>query len=181
MVLEAPSIELCASDRFASTLLITALIFAVVRLARDQEISRSSPRLTSVIEDSISLARMLIEKIERQAGAKAATVLICRSMCGRFGRRADKQRIAEWMQTHNTDVFDDSYLAPSHNVAPQSLQPVSRLSSETGERELAIMRLGLIPFFAKVAIRTFTRALTARGQFVSDRVRQAGSAGCSLT
>lgn len=70
-------------------------------------------------------------------------------MCGRYGRRADKQRIAEWMQTHNTDVFDDSYLAPSYNVAPQSLQPVVRLDSETGERELLIMRWGLIPFWSK--------------------------------
>ena len=23
-------------------------------------------------------------------------------MCGRYGRRGDKQRIAEWMQTHDT-------------------------------------------------------------------------------
>jgi putative SOS response-associated peptidase YedK len=70
-------------------------------------------------------------------------------MCGRYGRRADKQRIAEWMQTHNTDVFDDSYLAPSYNVAPQSIQPVVRLDSETGERELSVMRWGLIPFWSK--------------------------------
>jgi putative SOS response-associated peptidase YedK len=72
-------------------------------------------------------------------------------MCGRYGRRADKQRIAEWMQTHNTDVFDDSYLAPSFNVAPQSFQPVVRLDAETGERELTIMRWGLVPFWAKDA------------------------------
>jgi len=72
-------------------------------------------------------------------------------MCGRYGRRADKQRIAEWMQTHNTSVFDDSYFAPSYNVAPQSLQPVVRLDSETGERELTIMRWGLIPFWSKDA------------------------------
>jgi putative SOS response-associated peptidase YedK len=70
-------------------------------------------------------------------------------MCGRYGRRADKQRIAEWMQTHDTNVFDDSYFAPSYNVAPQSLQPVVRLDSETGQRELTIMRWGLIPFWAK--------------------------------
>lgn len=70
-------------------------------------------------------------------------------MCGRYGRRADKQRIAEWMQTHNTDVFDDSYLAPSYNVAPQSSQPVVRLDSEMGGRELSIMRWGLIPFWSK--------------------------------
>jgi hypothetical protein len=41
----------------------------------------------------------------------------------RYGRRGDKQRIAEWMQTHNSDVFDEfdeTNLAPSFNVAPQS-------------------------------------------------------------
>jgi putative SOS response-associated peptidase YedK len=75
-------------------------------------------------------------------------------MCGRYGRRADKQRISEWMQTHNTNVFDDSYLEPSYNVAPQSMQPVVRLDSETGERELTVMRWGLIPFWSKDAYST---------------------------
>ena len=70
-------------------------------------------------------------------------------MCGRYGRRADKQFIAEWMQAHDTNVFDDSYFAPSYNVAPQSLQPMVRLSPETGERELTIMRWGLVPFWSK--------------------------------
>jgi len=41
-------------DRFASTLVIAASIIAAVRLARD-EINRPSPRLTSVIADSIQL------------------------------------------------------------------------------------------------------------------------------
>lgn len=53
------------------------------------------------------------------------------------------------MQTHNTNVFDDSYFAPSYNVAPQSLQPVVWLDSETGQRELTVMRWGLVPFWAK--------------------------------
>lgn len=72
-------------------------------------------------------------------------------MCGRYGRRADKQRIAEWMQKHDTNVFeiDDGYLAPSYNVCPQSFQPVVRLDAETGKRELAIMRWGLVPFWSK--------------------------------
>ena len=71
-------------------------------------------------------------------------------MCGRYGRRADKQRIAEWMQTHNTNVFEDeSPFAPSYNVAPQTFQPVVRLSRDTGERELAVMRWGLVPYWAK--------------------------------
>jgi putative SOS response-associated peptidase YedK len=75
-------------------------------------------------------------------------------MCGRYGRRADKQRISEWMQTHNTNVFDDSYLEPSYNVAPQSMQPVVRLDHDTGQRELTIMRWGLIPFWSKDAYST---------------------------
>ncbi len=53
------------TDRFASTLVIAASIIAAVRLARDQDISRPSPRLTSVVTDSIRLARMILEKIVR--------------------------------------------------------------------------------------------------------------------
>jgi putative SOS response-associated peptidase YedK len=70
------------------------------------------------------------------------------------------------MQTHNTDVFDDSYLAPSFNVAPQSLQPVVRLDSETGKRELTIMRWGLIPFFAKDAKIAYS-TINARAETVA--------------
>ncbi len=53
------------------------------------------------------------------------------------------------MQTHNTSVFDDSYFAPSYNVAPQSWQPVVRLSEDTGDRELTVMRWGLVPFWSR--------------------------------
>jgi len=50
-------------------------------------------------------------------------------MCGRYGRRPDKQRIAEMMQAGDRNVFDDE-LAPSYNVAPQTMQPVVRLDPE---------------------------------------------------
>jgi hypothetical protein len=53
------------TERFASTLVVAASIIAAVRLARDQDISRPSPRLTSVVTDSIGLARMILEKIVR--------------------------------------------------------------------------------------------------------------------
>jgi uncharacterized protein YaiI (UPF0178 family) len=53
------------NDRFASTLVIAASIIAAVRLARDQEISRPSPRLASVVTESIGLARMILEKVVR--------------------------------------------------------------------------------------------------------------------
>jgi hypothetical protein len=51
-------------DRFASTLVIAAAIIAAVRLARE-DISKSSPRLTSVVIDCIGLARMILNQIVR--------------------------------------------------------------------------------------------------------------------
>lgn len=53
------------------------------------------------------------------------------------------------MQAHNTNVFDDSYFAPSFNVAPTDMQPVVRLNRDTGDRELTVMRWGLIPYWSK--------------------------------
>ena len=51
-------------DRFASTVVIAASVIAAVRLARD-DISRPSPRLTSVVADSVALARMILERVVR--------------------------------------------------------------------------------------------------------------------
>jgi putative SOS response-associated peptidase YedK len=87
-------------------------------------------------------------------------------MCGRYGRRADKQRIAEWFHTHNTDVFDDSYLSPSYNVAPQTFQPIVRLDPESGERELTVMRWGLVPFWSKDGKSTFN-TINAKAETVA--------------
>jgi putative SOS response-associated peptidase YedK len=55
------------------------------------------------------------------------------------------------MQNHGVDVFDDSYLEPCYNVAPQTMQPVVRLDRDTGRRELANLRWGLIPYWSKDA------------------------------
>lgn len=52
-------------DRFASTLVIAASIIAAVRLAREENITRSSPRLSAVIADCVGLARMILDKIVR--------------------------------------------------------------------------------------------------------------------
>jgi putative SOS response-associated peptidase YedK len=69
-------------------------------------------------------------------------------MCGRYYRRSDKQRIG--------DAFNISDLPSSliiseavYNVAPTTFQPVIRNGRETGERELVLMRWGLVPFFTK--------------------------------
>jgi hypothetical protein len=52
------------TDRFASIQVIAASIIAAVRLARD-DISRPSLRLTAVVSDSISLARIILESVVR--------------------------------------------------------------------------------------------------------------------
>ena len=51
-------------DRFASTLVISASIIAAVRLARE-DVSRPSPRLSAAVADSVSLARMILDRVVR--------------------------------------------------------------------------------------------------------------------
>lgn len=50
-------------DRFTSTLVVAASIIAAVRLAREPDIGRPSPRVASVIADSITLARTILDRI----------------------------------------------------------------------------------------------------------------------
>jgi putative SOS response-associated peptidase YedK len=70
------------------------------------------------------------------------------------------------MQTHNTGVFDDSYFAPSFNVAPTDMQPVVRLDRENGERELTIMRWGLVPYWSKDGKASFS-TINARAETIT--------------
>ena len=68
-------------------------------------------------------------------------------MCGRYYRKSDKQKIAEAFRATKVDDFP---LPPwDYNVAPTSMQPIIRQSRDTGEREMASLRWGLIPFFTK--------------------------------
>jgi putative SOS response-associated peptidase YedK len=69
-------------------------------------------------------------------------------MCGRYLRRSDKQKIAEAFRVAN-DLSEIVLPAWDYNVAPATFQPVIRLDQERGERQLALMRWGLVPFFAK--------------------------------
>src|ERR1700759_2828275 len=75
-------------------------------------------------------------------------------MCGRYVRRSDKQRIAEHFHVHNPSLPE---FGPSWSVAPQTFQPIVRLNRDTGEREIVLMRWGLIPFWSndeKIGLRT---------------------------
>ena len=68
-------------------------------------------------------------------------------MCGRYLRRSDKQRIAEAFRLGA--LADGAPLPPDYNIAPATFQPVIRLHRGTHEREMVMMRWGLVPYFAK--------------------------------
>ena len=66
-------------------------------------------------------------------------------MCGRYVRRSDKQRIISHFRVADP-LFD---IPPNYNVAPSTMQPTIRLNADTGEREILMMRWGLIPSWYK--------------------------------
>jgi putative SOS response-associated peptidase YedK len=70
------------------------------------------------------------------------------TMCGRYGRRSDKQRVAEAFRV-KSDLTGLSMPPDDYNIAPTTFQPVIRESREDGIREMVLMRWGLIPFFTK--------------------------------
>ena len=59
-------------------------------------------------------------------------------MCGRYVRRATKKAIADWF---GVDPGHLPEFGPSFNIAPQTFQPVVRLSPESGEREFTLRSL----------------------------------------
>ena len=69
-------------------------------------------------------------------------------MCGRYVRRSDKQKIAEWFHA-DPQPADLPMPDADYNVAPTTHQPIIRQSRESGERELVLARWGLVPFFTK--------------------------------
>jgi putative SOS response-associated peptidase YedK len=69
-------------------------------------------------------------------------------MCGRYYSLFDKQQVAEHFHVRRT-ADNVGIIAPNYKVAPGDPQPVIRRSRDTGERELVMMRWGIVPWFAK--------------------------------
>jgi putative SOS response-associated peptidase YedK len=86
-------------------------------------------------------------------------------MCGRFARRSTQEVLADWF---GVEVEDMPWFAPTYNAAPQSTQPVVRLNNETGKREFALMRWGLVPYWAKDAKVGYT-TINARAEEVASK------------
>ena len=60
-------------------------------------------------------------------------------MCGRYGRRSDKQKIAEAF--HSKAYVDELSLVPDDDISPGTIQPVVRMDSED-ERIIDLMYWG---------------------------------------
>jgi putative SOS response-associated peptidase YedK len=86
-------------------------------------------------------------------------------MCGRFARRSTQQVLADWF---GVELEDMPWFAPTWNAAPQSLQPVVRISRDSGGREVALARWGLIPFWAKDAKFGYS-TFNARAEEVANK------------
>lgn len=69
-------------------------------------------------------------------------------MCGRYALKSTRKAVAAWF---GVNVDDLPNFGENFNIAPQTFQPVVRLSPETGEREVVLMRWGLVPVWAKTA------------------------------
>ena len=83
-------------------------------------------------------------------------------MCGRFARRSTQEVLADWF---GVELEDMPWFAPTFNAAPQSTQPILRLNRDTGTREFAVARWGLVPFWAKDAKFGFS-TINARAEEV---------------
>jgi putative SOS response-associated peptidase YedK len=88
-----------------------------------------------------------------------------RTRCGRFARRSTQEELADWF---GVALEDMPWFMPSFNVAPQSVQPVVRLSHDTGEREFALQRWGLVPHWAKDAKLGFS-TINARAEEAASK------------
>jgi len=86
-------------------------------------------------------------------------------MCGRFARKSTREVLADWF---GVDLEDQPAFIPSYNVAPQSQQPVVRLGRDSGDPEFALMRWGLVPFWAKDAKIGYT-TINARAEEAASK------------
>lgn len=65
-------------------------------------------------------------------------------MCGRFAQKASAKELEHYYKAQNRVAFE-----PSYNIAPQTDIPTVLLSRKSGEREIHLLRWGLIPSWAK--------------------------------
>ena len=86
-------------------------------------------------------------------------------MCGRFARRSTQEVLADWF---GVELEDMPWFAPTYNAAPQSTQPIVGWTATPAGAEFALMRWGLVPFWAKDAKFGYT-TINARAEEASTK------------
>jgi putative SOS response-associated peptidase YedK len=84
-------------------------------------------------------------------------------MCGRYLLTASKEGLASWFGFTGGPAVQARY-----NIAPSQSIPVVRLTPEGKERELAFLRWGLIPAWAK-DLSFGARTINARSETIADK------------
>jgi putative SOS response-associated peptidase YedK len=88
-------------------------------------------------------------------------------MCGRYQRRADKQKIAEAFQLGNVDGLALEF-TPDYNAAPQSMQPVIVWDEAGGMRVLQMMFWRFLPPFVTDPKKFRLDTINAKGETLLD-------------
>lgn len=83
-------------------------------------------------------------------------------MCGRYVLSSTGERIAE-----HFGLAQATPVAPRYNIAPTQQAPVVRVA-RSGERELVVLRWGLVPFWAK-DLAVGQRQINARAESLATR------------
>ncbi len=84
-------------------------------------------------------------------------------MCGRFTLRTDFRDLVQEM-----GLEDISELTPRYNIAPTQEVAAVRWNPHTAEQELALLRWGLIPFWAK-DVKIGNRMINARSETIAEK------------
>src|SRR5262249_32243718 len=82
-------------------------------------------------------------------------------MCGRFTLRTSPQDVAEEFDLSELPLF-----APRYNIAPS--QSIAAVRVEHGQRRLAMLRWGLIPFWATDP-KLASQLINARGETAAEK------------
>lgn len=89
-------------------------------------------------------------------------------MCGRYTRTAALKLIRQYFGIAVPESDEAEELTPSWNVAPKTFQPVIRINPSTGAKEVAHMRWGLVPYFAKSSDFNFS-TVNAKAETLLDK------------
>jgi putative SOS response-associated peptidase YedK len=84
-------------------------------------------------------------------------------MCGRYSLRSPRKRLAE-----HFGLKEEPEISPRYNIAPTQLVPIIRRAPESNDRQLGMVRWGLIPFWAKEA-KIGNRLINARAESVAQK------------